>query len=89
MLSMIIRESEHYKPHYKNVKILNEDGFVCGLVAWWSDNPIKDAISEAKKCVILYESYGVAVKRIVTVNDKPVFTSELHPLREKLCKNYI
>lgn len=84
-MRMIIGLEEHYKPHIKNVKVLSEDGSITGLVAWWSNNPIEDAIIEAKRCVIAYEKYGIAVKRIVTVNNKPIFTAELHPLREKNC----
>ena len=84
MLSIIHKES-HHKPHHYNIKIINENGDICGIVAWWCDNPIKAAIVEARRCVIMYEKYKIAVKRIVTVNDVPIFTAELHPLREKNC----
>lgn len=85
MLTMILSPNEKYEPHYKNVKILSEDGSITGLVAWWSNNPIEDGVIEAKRCVIAYEKYGIAVKRIVTVDDNPIFIAELHPLRKLKC----
>jgi len=85
MLTVIIGESSRYESHSKNVKILSEDGSITGLVAWWSNNPIEDGVIEAKRCVIAYEKYGIAVKRIVTVDDNPIFIAELHPLRKLKC----
>jgi hypothetical protein len=83
----IISPNSKYKPHHLNVKVTNEDGAVCGVVAWWADNPIQAAIYEARKVVCMYESYKVNTVRIVTVDNNPIFKAELHPLRKQKCTN--
>lgn len=69
----IINQNSNYQPHHEDVKIVNENNDICGVVAWWSDNPIKCAIAEAKHVVKLYKTYKIDVTRIVLHKGVEVF----------------
>jgi len=79
-MQMILGPNEtHYKPHHRNIKVLAEDGTLTGTVAWWSDDPERDGIIEAKNCVRLYKEHNVNVVRIVVDgndNDKVIFRTD-------------
>ncbi len=56
---------EQYQTHKSNITVVNEKGELSAKVAWWSDDPVADAIKEAKLAVRLYREHNVPVTRIV------------------------
>lgn len=76
---MLHAGDKQYKPHHRNIKVLGSDGTFIETPAWWSDDPVRDAINAANFAVKCYwEQYGFRQVRIVVDgndNDKVLHTA--------------
>jgi hypothetical protein len=57
--------SSTYKPHPDGISVISGDGVLVARIAWWSDDPVRDGIGEARTVVAWYHKRGIDVTRIV------------------------
>lgn len=63
------------QPHEADCIVEDEKGNFVETVAWWSDNPIGDAMAAADAVVSYYHSHGLPCIRVVKHKGQEVYRS--------------